>query len=256
MDDCEALWRDYKQHGQAEAREMLITHYVRLAKYVVDRLNIRESGCLTRDDLIGHAILGLIDAIERYDPARGVRFETYAIARIRGTVMDMLRSLDWVPRSVRKTESAIRAAYIKLENELGRSATDEEISHELGMNLEDFHKALGDIGQGTVFSLDEYIQVSTGGEDRPLTLSGILDDSPDPSSLVEIDEQRQILAGAIGRLPERERFVIGLYYYEGLTLKEIGRVLEVSEARVSQIHTKAMLRLSSQLQRLRPVFCS
>ncbi len=255
MDDSIALWQNFKRSGDPKAREALITRYVGLAKLVVDRLNIRESGCLSRDDLIGHAIVGLIDAIERYDPSRGFRFETYAIARIRGAVIDMLRSLDWAPRSLRRTEAAVRDAYAKVEGQLGRPATDEEIAAALEISVDDFHRVLADIGQTAVMSLDDCIQSSLDDESR-LTLSGLLEDAPDPAVLAEIEEQKRMLADAIGRLPERERLVIGLYYFEGLTLKEIGRVLEVTEARVSQIHTKAVLRLGATLQRHKPVFCS
>lgn len=254
MDGSEALWRDYKENGSADARSALITEYVRLAKYVVDRLNVKESGSLSHDDLVGHAIVGLIDAIERYDPVRGVKFETYAITRIRGAVVDMLRSLDWVPRSLRRTESMVRTAYANLERTHGRPASDEEVAAEMGVSLEEFHHTLSDIGQASVFSLDDCLQV-TMDSDTPLTLTSILSDAPDPAALVEISEQRRILAEAIAQLPERERLVISLYYYEGLTLKEIGQVLEVTEARISQIHTKAMLRLSGKLERVKPIFC-
>lgn len=255
MSRDDTLWREYTDTRDPEARDALITRYVPLARYVVDRLNVPERGCVTRDDLVSHAILGLIDAVERFDPSRGFKFETFAVPRIRGSVADMLRRMDWAPRSVRRMETSVRDAYARLEASLGRPATDEEVADELEMSQEQFDEALADISQMSVFSLEETVQSSADGA---LTLASLLEDrdSPSPGEEAEAAERTRILADAIGRLPERERQIIALYYYEDLTLKEIGRVLDVSEARVCQLNARAMLRLSGMLQRMRPVLCA
>lgn len=255
MSGDDALWKEYGRTKRPEAREALITRYIPLARYVVERLNAPDHGCVTRDDLISHAIMGLIDALERFDPSRGVKFETYAVPRIRGSVADMLRRMDWVPRTVRRMETSVRAAYARLEAVLGRPATDEEIADELGLTLEAFQDVLADLSQTAVFSLDEALQAGFGQSAD--TLVSLVEDEngPCPSAVAEAEERTRILADAIGRLPERERLIIGLYYYEELTLKEIGRVLDVTEARVSQLHTRAILRLNGILQRMQPVLC-
>ncbi len=255
QDQTRSLWSSYRRTGAPDAREALINRYVHLARHAVDRLAVRESGCLSRDDLISHALLGLIEAVERYDPDRGVKFETYATTRIRGAVADALRAMDWVPRSVRQTQAAIRDAYAGLEARLGRPATDEEAAESLGMSLEGFQEALTEIGQGMVFSLEDGLQPQADAEGA-LSLSDVLAGEPDPASHTERQERKRILAEAIGRLPERERLVVGLYYYEDLTLKEIGCVLGVTEARACQIHTRALLRLNGFLLRSEPVLCA
>jgi RNA polymerase sigma factor for flagellar operon FliA len=250
-----SLWRDFKNHASPEAREVLINKYIYLAKIVVDRLNIRESGSMSKDDLISHAIIGLIDALERYSPSRGVKFESFALPRIRGSVIDMLRRMDWVPRSVRQTERSVKDAYGKLEAVLGRPATDEEVAEELGISPEAFHETLSDISQTSVFALEDCLQLNSDSDSSPAMMD-LPGDAPDPSLMAETTERKRLLIEAIGKLPERERLVIGLYYYEGLTLKEIGKMIGVTEARVCQIHSKATLRLGGQLQRLRSVFVS
>ncbi|HEY3269362.1 MAG TPA: FliA/WhiG family RNA polymerase sigma factor [Armatimonadota bacterium] len=251
----ESLWLAYKTNGNADAREALILHYVGLAHYVVQRLNVHGGGGVTKDDLISHALLGLIDAVERYDPARGVKFETYAITRIRGAVVDMLRSMDWAPRSVRRLESTIRDAYATMEARLGRPATDDEMASALDMTIDAFHDALANIGQSAIGSLEDAIRGGDDDPSGPLRLEGLLDNDNSPSAAAEDHARQQVLTQAIHRLPERERMVITLYYYEGLTLKEIGRVLEVTEARICQIHAKAVMRLSGHLQREKALFC-
>jgi RNA polymerase sigma factor for flagellar operon FliA len=248
------LWRDFKNHSNSEAREVLIHKYIYLAKVVVDRLNIRESGSLSKDDLISHAIIGLIDALERYNPSRGVKFESFAVPRIRGSVIDMLRRMDWVPRSVRRTERSVKEAYGKVESALGRPASDEEIAEELGITVEELQETLSEISQTSVFALEDCLQLNS--ECDTSAMMDLPGDAPDPALEAETTERKRLLVEAIGQLPERERLVIGLYYYEGLTLKEIGKMIGVTEARVCQIHSKAMLRLGGQLQRMRSVFVS
>ena len=243
MDQRTKLWRDLKSNGSEQAREQLITEYAYLARYAVDRLNLAPSGALSYEDLIGHAIVGLIDAIERFDLDRNVKFETYALTRIRGEVIDVIRALDWTPRSVRRQENQLRDAYARLEMDLERPPTDLEVAHHLGVDLFELEKMLMDVGQSALMSLDEVI--STGGDVRSSSTGG--DD--DPASQAERSDQKRLLARAIDELPERERTVVALYYYENLTQKEIAAVLEVTESRVCQIHTKAILRLSGKLSR-------
>lgn len=244
MDQRAKLWRDLKCNGSEQARELLVTEYAYLAKYAVDRLNLSPSGALGYEDLIGHAIVGLIDAIEKFDLDRNVKFETYALTRIRGEVIDVIRQLDWTPRSVRKHETQLREAYSRLEMDLERPPTDSEVAQYLGVDVFELEKMLMDVGQSALLSLDEVI--STGGDVRATVDR---DNDDDPASHAERADQKRLLAKAIDELPERERTVIALYYYDNLTQKEIAAVLEVTESRVCQIHTKAILRLSGKLSR-------
>jgi len=199
-------------------------------------------------DLISYGLLGLITAIERFDLAREIKFETYAIPRIRGATIDELRSLDWVPRSVRARAREIERVNAKLEHKLQRAPNDEEMSKELGMEVSDFHDALLQISNSTIAALDEMWTVSDSSGDQISLLDTIHDpDAPDPEQLIDATELKDRVADAIARLPEREKLVVALYYYENLTLREIGEVLGVTESRVSQLHTKAVLRLRSRL---------
>ena len=199
-------------------------------------------------DLISYGLVGLISAIERYEPEREIKFETYAIPRIRGAIIDELRALDWVPRSVRARAREIERANVKLEHKLQRAPTDEEIADELGIELEEFQESLIQISNSTIAALDELWTVSDSSGDQVSLLDTIQDPgSPDPAKVVDATDLKDRVADAIARLPEREKLVIALYYYENLTLREIGEVLGVTESRVSQLHTKAVLRLRSKL---------
>ncbi len=199
-------------------------------------------------DLISYGLLGLITAIERFDLAREIKFETYAIPRIRGAIIDELRSLDWVPRSVRARAREIERVNAQLEHKLQRAPNDEEMSKELGMEVSDFHDALLQISNSTIAALDEMWTVSDSSGDQISLLDTIHDpDAPDPEQLIDATELKDHVADAIARLPEREKLVVALYYYENLALREIGEVLGVTESRVSQLHTKAVLRLRSRL---------
>jgi RNA polymerase sigma factor for flagellar operon FliA len=199
-------------------------------------------------DLISYGLGGLIFAIERFDLSREIKFETYAITRIRGAIIDELRSLDWVPRSVRARAREIERVNVKLEARLRRAPTDEEMASELNLGLEEFHDALLQISNSTIVALDELWNVSDSSGDQVSLLDTIPDHgAPDPEAVVDQGELRDRIADAIAALPEREKLVIALYYYENLTLREIGEVLGVTESRVSQLHTKAVLRLRSKL---------
>ncbi|MCE5198778.1 MAG: FliA/WhiG family RNA polymerase sigma factor [Armatimonadota bacterium] len=249
MDQREKLWREYKLTGSETARDRLIEEYAYLAKYTVDRLNLSPSGALGYEDLIGHAVIGLIGAIEKFELERNVKFETYALTRIRGEVIDIIRSLDWTPRSVRRNETILRDAYARLEMELKRPPNDLEIANYMDVDVSEFEKMLADVGQSAVLSLDEVI--SSGGD---VTVRGDGDEYDDPASCAERADQKRLLAKSIEELPERERQVVALYYYENLTQKEIAAVLSVTESRVCQIHTKAVLRLSGKLSRTSACF--
>ncbi|HEY3268573.1 MAG TPA: FliA/WhiG family RNA polymerase sigma factor [Armatimonadota bacterium] len=244
-----ALWQMWQQTPEPRIRERLIHHYTYLAKHVVDRLGLRPTGWLGYDDLVSHAVMGLIDAIEKFDPARGVRFETYAVTRIRGAVLDMLRALDWVPREMRRRENELKSAIHNLEAQLGRPAEDQEIADHLGWTLEEYQVTLAAVSQSNVLSLDAYLS-DCGDEDLdPLECLGY--HSEDPVRHAERSERRRVLVDGIEALGMQERTVVALYYFEDMTLKEIGAVLNVSESRVCQIHTKAIWRLQSRFERQR-----
>jgi RNA polymerase sigma factor for flagellar operon FliA len=243
------LWRRYKDTAETRARERLVVAYSPLVKYVAGRMSSGLPAHVEEADLISYGLIGLINAIERFDLAREIKFETYAIPRIRGAIIDELRSLDWVPRSVRARAREIEKANAKLENKLQRAPTDEEMSADLGITVEEFQDSLMQISNSTIAALDELWSVSDASGDQVSLLDTLHDpDAPDPERVVDATELKDRVADAIARLPEREKLVIALYYYENLTLREIGEVLGVTESRISQLHTKAVLRLRSHLQ--------
>jgi RNA polymerase sigma factor for flagellar operon FliA len=226
----------------------LVVAYSPLVKYVVGRMSSGLPAHVEWADLISYGLSGLISAIERFDLSREINFEAYAIARIRGAIIDELRTLDWVPRSVRARARQIEKANMKLEAALQRAPTDEEMAVELNMTVVEFQDALLQISNSTIVALDELWNVSDSSGDRVSLLDTLPDrGAPDPQVLVDESELRDRIADAIAALPEREKLVVALYYYENLTLREIGEVLGVTESRVSQLHTKAVLRLRSKL---------
>jgi RNA polymerase sigma factor for flagellar operon FliA len=222
--------------------------YSPLVKYVAGRMSSGLPAHVEEADLISYGLGGLITAISRFDLAREIKFETFAIPRIRGAIIDELRSLDWVPRSVRARAREFERVNMKLESKLQRAPTDEEMAGELELSMEDFQDALLQISSSTIVALDELWSVSDASGDQVSLLDTLPDrGAPDPQSVVDQGELRDRIADAIAALPEREKLVIALYYYENLTLREIGEVLGVTESRVSQLHTKAVLRLRSKL---------
>lgn len=246
--DVSAIWAAYKESGDADSREHLILNYSPLVKYVAGRVSASLPQTVDTADLISYGLFGLIDAIEKYEPDRGIKFETYAIARIKGAIIDELRSMDWVPRSIRSKARELETAYITLEHRLRRSPSDDEIAGEMGISNDEYRDLLSRLSYTSVVSFEE-LWIGADRDERGDVLSTIPDRSAeDPVALFETEEIKDILAGAIEKLPEREKIVIALYYYEGLTLKEIGRVLGVTESRVSQLHTKAVLRMRARLQ--------
>ena len=242
------LWRRYQAAGDERARERLVVAYSPLVKYVAGRLASGLPTHVEEADLISYGLIGLISAIERFEPDREIKFETYAIPRIKGAIIDELRALDWVPRSVRARAREIARANVKLEHRLHRAPTDEEMAAELEITTEDFHDALIQISNSTTAALDELWTVSDTSGDQVSLLDTLQDpEAPDPAKVMDESELKDRVADAIARLPEREKLVIALYYYENLTLREIGEVLGVTESRISQLHTKAVLRLRSRL---------
>ena len=245
--DLPALWARYKDGDDSRARDELILNFSPLVKYVAGRLASSLPQTVDTADLISYGVFGLIDAIEKYDPGRAIKFETYAIARIKGAIIDELRAMDWVPRSVRSRGREIENAYIALENKLKRVPSDQEVADEMGISLKEFQDILTKLRYTSVVSFEE-LWVGGDRDEGQSAIGSIRDESAeDPVSMFESSEMKQILATAIERLPEREKTVVALYYYEGLTLKEIGQVLGVTESRVSQLHTKAVLRLRAKL---------
>jgi RNA polymerase sigma factor FliA len=226
-----------------------VVAYSPLVKYVAGRMGSGLPAHVEEADLISYGLGGLISAIERFDLTREIKFETYAITRIRGAIIDELRTLDWVPRSVRARAREIERANMKLEAKLQRAPSDEEMAAELDVPLDEFHEALLQISNSTIVALDELWNVSDASGDQVSLLDTLADrGAPDPQALVDQGEVRDRIADSIAALPEREKLVVALYYYENLTLREIGEVLGVTESRVSQLHTKAVLRLRSKLQ--------
>ncbi len=243
------LWRRYKDTGDERARERLVVAYSPLVKYVSGRMASGLPAHVEEADLISYGLGGLISAIERFEPAREIRFETYALPRIKGAIIDELRSLDWVPRSVRARARDIERANVKLEGKLQRAPSDEEMAAELEVTVEEFQESLLQISNSTIAALDELWSISDSSGDQVSLLDTLQDPAaPDPAQVVGTSELKDRLSDAIARLPEREKLVIALYYYENLTLREIGEVLGVTESRISQLHTKAVLRLRSRLQ--------
>ena len=245
----EELWKRFKGDGDPDAREALILHFSPLVKYVAGRVSVGLPQTIEQADLVSYGIFGLIDAIEKFDIGREIKFETYAISRIRGAIIDELRAIDWIPRSVRSKAREVERAISKLESDLRRPPTDGELAAALNISVDELQEMLNQINLVSVVALDELL--SPGGEKgEKMSLVDTLEDTatPDPVMSFESEETRQILAKTVNILPERERLVITLYYYEGLTLAEIGSVLGVTESRVCQMHTKAVLELRNKMK--------
>ncbi|MFL5798573.1 MAG: RNA polymerase sigma factor WhiG [Actinomycetota bacterium] len=240
------LWRDFKATGSAEARERLILHYAPLVKYVAGRVATGLPATVEQADLASYGMFGLIDALDKFDLERAIKFETYAIPRIKGAIIDELRAMDWVPRSVRFKAREIEKAMASLEATLKRAPTEIEMAEHLGVTRSELHETVTQISFVSVMALDEVVAV---GDDRSegVTLLETLADGGDPTTGLEGQETRGMLAAAINGLSEREKIVVTLYYFEGMTLAEIGEILGVTESRVCQIHTKAVGLLRGQL---------
>ena len=246
--DLDQVWSRFKANENQNDRDQLIVYYAPLVKYVASRVAAGLPQSVDQSDLVSYGMFGLIDAIVKFDPERGFKFETYAISRIKGAILDELRSIDWVPRSVRSKAKSVERAMVKLEGKLHRSPTDSELAEELDLSIDQLNGIYNQISSLGMVALDEMLSGS-GGEG--LTFGDTLADRHDgPGGQFEQVEMRQTLAEAINRMNEREKIVLTLYYYENLTLAEIGRVLGVTESRICQIHTKAVLTLRSRLSSL------
>nr|WP_156914699.1 FliA/WhiG family RNA polymerase sigma factor [Thermocrispum municipale] len=241
----DALWRQFAENPTRSLRDRLLLHYAPLVKYVAGKVGTGLPTHIDTGDLVGSGIFGLVDAIEKFDPSRGWKFETYAMQRIRGAILDDLRSQDWVPRAVRSRAREVERAIERLSGKLNRTPTDEELARELDITVDELRDLYGQLRLTSVVALEELL--SPGRESASLVEALQDEDAPDPVSvLVDRDNRRQ-LADAIAQLTERDRIIVSLYYFESLTLAEIGKVLGVTESRVSQLHTRAVLRLRAKL---------
>ncbi|MFH0918884.1 MAG: FliA/WhiG family RNA polymerase sigma factor [Fibrobacterota bacterium] len=246
----EKVWQEYIETRSKTAKDKLLVEYAPVVKYTAQRMAINLPKSVEVNDLISSGVMGLIKAVEAFDPAREVKFETFATHKIRGAILDELRALDWVPRSVRQKSRALQKAYSKLENDLGRMAYDDEVAAELGLTITEFEEMLSDVTPTTILSLDESRE-DQSGDSKSLKIMDVIEDPQGTNPLKELgfEETKRILKESIAALPEKEKLVIALYHYEELTLKEIGEVLNISESRVSQIHSKAIIKLRSRLVR-------
>lgn len=243
------LWKKYKATKHRALREEIVKRYLYLVKYVAGRVAIGLPPNVEFNDLVSYGILGLFDAIDKYDVSQGNKFETYAVSRIRGSIMDELRKLDWAPRLLRKRAREIEKKCRELEDRLGRVPTEDDLARALRISVDDLNNIYSELNSTTFLSLDEVWQNDEGN--KPISRLQTIEDSvlTNQFHFVHQNEVKELLAQAIDELPEKEKLVIVLYYYENLTLREIGEILNVSESRVCQIHTKVVLRLRAHLMR-------
>jgi RNA polymerase sigma factor FliA len=246
MDELAALWAEFKATASPQARERLILHFAPLVKYVASRVATGLPASVEQADLVSYGMFGLIDALEKFEPARGNKFETYAIPRIKGAIIDELRAMDWVPRSVRFKARQIEKAYSDLESIMKRAPSEKEVAARLGVTLKELHDVITQISFVSVLALDELLSVGSDRGEQVSLLDTLADRGSDVTMGLEGQETRGLLAAAINSLSEREKIVVTLYYFEGLTLAEIGEILGVTESRVCQIHTKAVNQLRLQ----------
>lgn len=238
--DINDVWVRYAESKDPQLKQLITEKYVYLVKLVAGRLGIYLNQYVELDDLVSYGILGLIDAIDKFDMGKNVKFETYASLRIRGSILDAIRKLDWVPRTLRKKQKELDKVYIELENKLGRRPEDIEVADHLGINQDEYNELLKEVNISSLISIEEYTYQFESIKDPS---------APIPEDYIEEKEIKDTLATLIEELPEREKKVVFLYYFEELTLKEISSILEVSESRVSQLHTKAVSRLRASLQK-------
>ncbi len=248
MAGLEDLWKEYKATGSKVAKDKLLVEYAHLVKYTAYRIAVNLPQSVDRDDLMSSGVLGLIKAVETFDPDRGFKFETYAGHKIRGAILDELRSLDWVPRSVRQKARDLQKVYARLENRLGRMPYDDEVCEEMDISMKEYEDILSDVTPATIISLEEAMP-ERGADSKELRIIDTIEDpgSTNPLKEMGFNEIKSILKDTIANLPEKEKLVVALYHYEELTLKEIGVVLSISESRASQIHSKAILKLRGRL---------
>jgi len=248
MADLDHLWKEYKANGSKIAKDKLLIEYAYLVKYIAGRIAVNLPSSVDKNDLVSSGILGLIKSVETFEPDRGFKFETYAGHKIRGAILDELRALDWVPRSVRQKYRELQRTFAKLENDLGRAPYDDEICAELKITEKEYDDMLSEVTPTTILSLEESMP-NRDADSKEIKLIDTIEDpgSENPLKQLTFQELKDILKDTIAALPEKERLVVALYHYEELTLKEIGVVLDITESRVSQIHSKAILKLRSRL---------
>ncbi len=245
------LWEKFNKHKEQEIRDYFVIKYAPLVKYVAGKIAMGMPQNIEFDDLVSYGVFGLIDAISKFDPSRGIKFKTYAMTRIRGAIFDELRSIDWIPRSIRQKAKQIEQVITELENRLGRTVEDEEIARELGVGIEEFQTILSKLSGTSMMSLNDIWYLGDDNDELSILETLEAPENMNPDILIEKQEIRDYIIDAIKKLPDKEKKVIILYYYEDLTLKEIGEVLEVTESRVSQLHTKAIMRLRGRLGRIK-----
>ncbi len=248
----ETLLRELKENNTeipSTLKEQIVLEHAPLIRYIVNRIAVRLPSHIDLDDLHNTGVIGLMDAIDKYDPDKNCKFKTYAEFRIKGAILDQLRSLDWVPRSVRQKSRRLERAYGEVEQRLGRSASEEEVADSLGLQIDKFHELLNQVRGISLVNLEE-IRGSSPDGDRNGSFADIVEDvhSENPFASLKLQEMKEIIGDTISTLPEKERLVVSLYYYEDLNMKEIGGILGITESRVCQIHTKAVLRLRSKLK--------
>ncbi|MCU0846944.1 MAG: RNA polymerase sigma factor WhiG [Spirochaetes bacterium] len=247
----EKLWEQFIKKTEQDLRDYFVIKYSPLVKYVAGKISMGMPQSIEFDDLVSYGIFGLIDAINKFDPDRGIKFKTYAMTRIRGAIFDELRSIDWIPRSIRQKAKQIEQVISDLENKLGRTVEDEEIAKELGIAIEEFQAILSKLSGTSMLSLNDIWYLGDDSDELSILETLEAPENMNPDILIEKQEIRDYIIDAIKKLPDKEKKVIVLYYYEDLTLKEIGEVLEVTESRVSQLHTKAIMRLRGRLGRIK-----
>lgn len=248
MSGMENLWREFRETGSKIAKDKLLVEYAHIVKFITSRLGANLPKSVDRNDLTSAGVLGLIKAVETFDPERGFKFETYAGHKIRGAILDELRALDWVPRSVRQKSKELQRIFAKLENDLGRAPYDDEVCEAMNITMQQYEEMLAEVTPTTIISLEEAMP-DKGSDSKELRIIDTIEDpgSENPLKEMGFTEVKDILKDAIMNLPEKEKLVVALYHYEELTLKEIGVVLDITESRVSQIHSKAILKLRSKL---------
>ncbi len=249
--DEQVLWVEYKKAREPKLREYFIKKYAPLVKYVAGKVAVGMPHNVEFDDLVSYGTFGLLDAIEKYDPGKEVKFKTYAMTRVRGGIFDELRNVDWIPRSIRQKAKQVEKIILELENRMGRTAEDEEIAHELDIDIDEFHDLMSKISGTSLISLNDVWHGNDENEEMVFVDTLESPEALNPDTIVEREEIKNMIVECIKKLPDREKKVIVLYYYEDLTLKEIGEVLEVTESRVSQLHTKAIMRLRGRLSQMK-----
>ena len=247
--DMATLWQSFQDDGDEDARRQIVERHVGLVRYVAGRLAVGLPHYLEFPDLYGAGLVGLIQAVDNFDRNRGIKFETYAIPRIRGAILDELRAQDWFPRSLRRKARQLEQTFAALEGRHGRAVSDDEVARELGMSMDEFDRVLGQISVATLVSLESELHPDDPGGGHRVVDTLVDESVVHPDDVIAQRELRDVIVSALGELTEKERLVLTLYYYEELTLREIGEILEVTESRVCQIHTKAVFRLRGKVER-------